>query len=40
MMIPLKRWQKFVAYGSLLLILVCTVLGIGLISLILTDAKL
>lgn len=36
----LKGWQKFVAYGSLIFILICTALGIGMIWLILTDPAL
>lgn len=33
----LKGWQKVVAYGSLIFVLICTALGIGMIWLILTE---
>ena len=36
----LKGWQKVVAYGSLIFVLICTALGIGMIWLILTDPAL
>lgn len=36
---PPKGWQKIVAYGSLFFVLACTVLGIGMIWLILTETK-
>lgn len=37
---PLKGWQKVVAYGSLIFVLVCTALGLGIIWIILTDPAL
>ena len=40
MMSNLKSWQKVVAYGSLVFVLICTVLGIGMIWLVLTDPTL
>lgn len=30
MIAPLNRWQKLVAYGSLLAVLVCTAIGIAI----------
>lgn len=37
MMKPLTPWQKVVAYGSLLFVLVCTALGLFTIWIILTN---
>ena len=34
---PLKPWQKVIAYGSLVGVLLCTVLGVFMIWLILTQ---
>lgn len=34
---PLKPWQKVVAYGSLVIVLICTVLGVFIIWLLLTQ---
>lgn len=37
MIAPLKSWQKLIAYGSLLAVLVCTAIGIAIIWQILTQ---
>lgn len=37
MIAPLNGWQKVVAYGSLLAVLLCTLVGLAMIWLILTQ---
>lgn len=38
MMVPLTPLQKFIAYASLLFVLVCTVFGVFVIWLLLTES--